>query len=38
MGGSSSKEVEQVKAESFTDSRLTDESFSLLNFHMDSGI
>ena len=38
MGGSSSKEVEQVKAESLTDSRLTDESFSLLNFHMGSGI
>ena len=38
MGGWSSKEVEQVKAESFTDARLTDESFSLLNFHIGSGI
>ena len=38
MGGGGSKDVEQVKAESFIDARLTDESFSLLNFHMGSGI
>ena len=38
MGGGGSKDVEQVRAESFTDARLTDESFSLLNFHMGSGI
>ena len=38
MGGGGSKKVEQVKAENFTDARLTDESFSLLNFHMGSGI
>ena len=38
MGGGGSKDMEQVKAESFTDARLTDESFSLLNFHMGSSI
>ena len=38
MGGGGSKDVGQVKAESSTDARLTDESFSLLNFHMGSGI
>ena len=30
--------MEQVKAENLTDARLTDESFSLLNFHMGSSI
>jgi hypothetical protein len=30
--------MKQGKAESSTDARLTDESFSLLNFHMGSGI
>ena len=38
MGGSSFKEVKQLKADSFTDAGLTDESFSLLKFHMGSGI
>ena len=38
MGGLSSKEVEQVRAESFTDAELTDKSFSILNFHMGSGL
>ena len=38
MGGGRSKEMKQGKAESSTDARLMDESFSLLNFHMGSGI
>ena len=38
MDEGGSKNVEKVKAESYTDACLTDESFSLLNFHMGSGI
>ena len=38
MGGGDSKDVEKVKAESFTDARLKDESLSLHNFHMGSSI
>ena len=30
--------MKKVKAKSFTDARLTEKSFSLLNFHMGSGI
>ena len=37
MGGGSSKSSEVVKAEEFTQSSLTDESFSVLNLHMPSG-
>ena len=37
MGGGSSKSSEVVKAEEFTQSSLTDESFSILNLHMPSG-
>ena len=36
MGGGSSKSSEVVKAEEFTQSSLTDESFSVLNLHMPS--
>ena len=38
MDEGGSKNVKQVKAETYTDACLTDESFSLLNFHMGSGI
>ena len=37
MGGGSSKLSEVVKANEFTQSSLTDESFSVLNLHMPSG-
>ena len=37
MGGGSSKSSEVVKAEEFTQSSLTDESFSILNLHILSG-
>ena len=37
MGGGSSKSSEVVKAEEFTQSSLTDESFSILNLHTPSG-
>ena len=37
MRGGSSKSSEVVKAKEFTQSSLTDESFSVLNLHMPSG-
>ena len=37
MGGGSSKSSEVVKAEEFTQSSLTDESFSVVNLNMRSG-
>ena len=37
MGGGSSKSSEVVKAEEFTQSSLTDESFSVVNLNMPSG-
>ena len=37
MGGGSSKSAEVVKAENFHQSSLTDESFSIFNFHSPSG-
>ena len=38
MGGGGSKSTEQVKSENFQQSTLTDESFSIFNFHSASGI
>ena len=37
MGGGGSKSVETVKSENFEQSSLTDESFSIFNFHSPSG-
>ena len=37
MGGGSSKSTETVKSENFHQSSLTDESFSIFNFHSQSG-
>ena len=37
MGGGGSKSVEMVKSENFKQSMLTDESFSIFNFHSLSG-
>ena len=37
MGGGGSKSVETVKSENFELSTLTDESFSIFNFHSPSG-
>ena len=37
MGGGGSKSVETVKSENFEQSTLTDESFSIFNFHSPSG-
>ena len=37
MGGRRSKSVETVKAESFEQSSLTDESMSIINMHAPSG-
>ena len=37
MGGRGSKSVETVKAESFEQSSLTDESMSIINMHAPSG-
>ena len=37
MGGGGSKSVETVKSENFKQSTLTDESFSIFNFHSPSG-
>ena len=38
MGGGTSKSAEVVKAENFHQSSLTDESFSVFNFHSLSGL
>ena len=38
MGGGGSKSVETVKSENFEQSTLTDESFSIFNFHSPSGV
>ena len=37
MGGGGSKSTETVKSENFQQSTLTDESFSIFNFHSPSG-
>ena len=37
MGGGGSKSAETVKSENFEQSTLTDESFSIFNFHSPSG-
>ena len=38
MGGGGSKSTETVKSENFQQSTLTDESFSIFNFHSASDI
>ena len=38
MGGGPSKSSEVVKAEEFNQSSLTDDSFSVINLHIPSGI